>query len=412
VTDNSIEFVWTPVVGATGYQISVNNGTPQNVGNVTSFDVTGLAENETVTIVVTVIGAAECGNSPAANGSCTTIDLGCPPLDFTVVGLNNTYCVDNGLVPLNFTPAGGTFSGIGVSGNNFDPQTAGVGPHNITYTYSPDADCTYDTTVVVTVAPLPVPDFDNVAGVCVGEPVSFTYVGNAAQIASFSWNFGAAGTQTGVGPHTASWTTPGIQTIGLTVVDNNGCEAATSGTVMMSSVTAGISTNFSNVLFGTAATLQVNAQSGSGSALTYEWSLADIDCNNPLCSNVTVVLTEPTTYIATVTDEFGCQVVVQQAITIYYKNALVIPNAFSPNGDGENDVFRVRGMNITEVQFVIYDRWGQKVYDKDDAANLDTGWDGTKNGQESEIGVYVYYGTVSFTDGKEEIIRGNVSLIR
>jgi gliding motility-associated-like protein len=165
-------------------------------------------------------------------------------------------------------------------------------------------------------------------------------------------------------------------------------------------------------LFGTAATLQVNAQSGSGSALTYEWSLADIDCNNPLCSNVTVVPTEPTTYIATVTDEFGCQVVVQQAITIYYKNALVIPNAFSPNGDGENDVFRVRGMNVTEVQFVIYDRWGQKVYDKDDAANLDTGWDGTKNGQESEIGVYVYYGTVSFTDGKEEIIRGNVSLIR
>ena len=412
VTDNSIEFVWTPVVGATGYQISVNNGTPQNVGNVTSFDVTGLAENETVTIVVIVIGAAECGNSPAANGSCTTIDLGCPPLGFTVVGLNNTYCVDNGLVPLNFTPAGGTFSGIGVSGNNFNPQTAGVGTHNITYTYSPDAECTYDTTVVVTVAPLPTPDFDNVAGVCVGEPVSFTYVGNAAQIASFSWNFGAAGTQTGVGPHTASWTTPGIQTIGLTVVDNNGCEAATSGTVMMSSVTAGISANFTDVLFGTAATLQVNAQSGSGSALTYEWSPADVNCNNPLCSNITVIPTEPTTYTVTVTDEFGCQVVADQLIRIHYENALIIPNAFSPNGDGENDIFRIRGVNITDVQLLIYNRWGQKVYDKADATNLDTGWDGTQNGQDAEIGVYVYYGTIKFIDGKEEIIKGNVSLIR
>ena len=69
-------------------------------------------------------------------------------------------------------------------------------------------------------------------------------------------------------------------------------------------------------------------------------------------------------------------------------------------------------MNITETQLAIYDRWGQKVYEKDDATNLDTGWDGTKNGQESEIGVYVYYGTVKFIDDKEEIIKGNVSLIR
>jgi gliding motility-associated-like protein len=93
------------------------------------------------------------------------------------------------------------------------------------------------------------------------------------------------------------------------------------------------------------------------------------------------------------------------------ENTLIIPNAFSPNNDGTNDVFHINGANIAEFTMAIFDRWGQKVYETK-ATNLNEGWNGLyPDGKTAELGVYVYQLTVSFSDGKTEFAKGNISLL-
>src|SRR5690606_12047030 len=123
-------------------------------------------------------------------------------------------CVDGGLVPLSATPAGGTFSGTGVVGTNFNPSTAGVGTHTVTYTYTV-LGCTYTTTRDIVVNPLPVVSIDPQASLClngasvnlVGNPVGGSFSGPGMTGSSF--NPAVAG----VGTHTITYT----------YTDGNGC---------------------------------------------------------------------------------------------------------------------------------------------------------------------------------------------
>ena len=85
-----------------------------------------------------------------------------------------------------------------------------------------------------------------------------------------------------------------------------------------------------------------------------------------------------------------------------------IPNAFSPNGDGANDVFTVRG-DLTELNCTIFNRWGEKVAELTKPKEV---WDGTINGQAASTGVYFYYLTAKEKDGKEITEKGNLTLLR
>ena len=91
---------------------------------------------------------------------------------------------------------------------------------------------------------------------------------------------------------------------------------------------------------------------------------------------------------------------------------LIIPNIFTPNGDGVNDQFFLNAANLTEIKMDIYDRWGHLVYNYDGkASNLV--WDGTnKSGQKSSDGVYFYFLKAKGLDGKEFSSNGNITLIR
>jgi gliding motility-associated-like protein len=86
-----------------------------------------------------------------------------------------------------------------------------------------------------------------------------------------------------------------------------------------------------------------------------------------------------------------------------------IPNAFSPNGDGNNDLLFVRGKNITELTFTVYNRWGEKVFE---TQNINEGWDGSYRGVQLENAVFVYHATLIYADGKTETKSGNVSLVK
>ena len=91
------------------------------------------------------------------------------------------------------------------------------------------------------------------------------------------------------------------------------------------------------------------------------------------------------------------------------KNIVFVPNIFSPNNDGANDILYVRGENIKESSINIYNRWGEKVFESNDKSK---GWDGNYKGKPCPAEVYVYYVNVTFVNGITQQKKGNVTLVR
>ncbi|MCF8297277.1 MAG: hypothetical protein K9J13_07025, partial [Saprospiraceae bacterium] len=144
----------------------------------------------------------------------------------TILGLSSVYCVNSGLVTLTGSPAGGTFSGTGVSGNMFNPSVAGQGNHSITYSYNDGNGCSNSTSQVVTVNPLPNVSIIGLApNYCLndpsipinGSPTGGTFSGNGISGNSFT-------------PSTAG---AGMHIITYTYTDLNGCSNNTTQNVVV-----------------------------------------------------------------------------------------------------------------------------------------------------------------------------------
>jgi gliding motility-associated-like protein len=99
----------------------------------------------------------------------------------------------------------------------------------------------------------------------------------------------------------------------------------------------------------------------------------------------------------------------------FVKTLLAIPNAFTPNNDGNNDYFTVYGNNIIELELKIFNQWGEMVFETKDVSLVNNnvkGWNGTKNGKHLDIGVYVYYCKATGSDGQTLEKTGNVTLLK
>ncbi len=109
-------------------------------------------------------------------------------------------------------------------------------------------------------------------------------------------------------------------------------------------------------------------------------------------------------------NEGGCTASYSHDICIDFENDILVPNAFSPNGDGFNETFKATGLNITSYEMYVYNRWGQQVFFTN---KIDQGWEGIFEGRKAPIGTYVYF--VNYTVGEEEKaaqLKGNLLLIR
>lgn len=96
---------------------------------------------------------------------------------------------------------------------------------------------------------------------------------------------------------------------------------------------------------------------------------------------------------------------------VYVDNGIpiYIPNAFTPNADGQNDVFYVYGEQIKNVRLTVFDRWGEKLFD---ASQQNVGWDGTYKGKLLNPGVYIYAAEIEYLNGLTSVKTGSVTLIR
>ena len=86
-----------------------------------------------------------------------------------------------------------------------------------------------------------------------------------------------------------------------------------------------------------------------------------------------------------------------------------VADAFTPNGDGVNDVLHVKAKGVKEISFKIFDRWGNLVFE---STSLDDGWDGTYRGKDANAGVYVYIVETKKINNEIEIVKGDVTLVR
>ena len=163
-------------------------------------------------------------------------------------------------------------------------------------------------------------------------------------------------------------------------------------------------------------TLLLPYSTNNNGALQFQWAVSGEDvlsCSN--CPNPSANPSEDATYSVTITDENGCTATDQLFVKLIKNTKIYAPNAFSPNGDGVNDIFFLQGKgNFIIKIFEVFDRWGNLVFEHraGQVNKMSDGWDGTKRGKTMHAGVYVWYAEVLFLDDKSEIFSGDVLLLK
>ena len=363
--------VFNPAVDAAGtYTYSINDcsGNPQ-----------------TATVVVTVTPLPTTGTNGALS-LCTTD----PATDL--------------FNQLGGTPdVGGTWSPAMISGTGvFNPAVDAAG----TYTYTVTNSCgtsSSDVVVTVTSCTLPTAGYTvSDSSICEGDCINFTNTSSGATSWLWTFNGGSPSTSTNQNPTNICFNTAGSFMIEQIATNSNGSDTTTSTVVVNATPIIDAGSDVS-IDLGQSTTLTATGTNG-----VYTWSpFTWLDC--AICVSPISTPEETITYTVIVVDSNGCSAVDQVTVIVNFENVIFVPNIFSPNGDGFNDILYVRGKGVAELNFFIYDRWGEKVFE---TTTLDKGWDGTFRNKKMNNAVFVYYLQATFIDGSEATQKGDITLIR
>lgn len=191
------------------------------------------------------------------------------------------------------------------------------------------------------------------------------------------------------------------KTYQVVVTDVLGCKDTATTTIYFSPLPT-VNAGYDKIInFGEEVVLSPTHSNGVFSWLD-DSSLSCFKCENPIANP-----TETTTYTAYLIDSYGCKVT--DNVTIYVDGTIYVPNAFSPDNDGVNDIFYVKGADITEYELFIFNRWGDLLFKSKD---MNEGWDGTFKGEKCKTDVYVWrlkYSDIN-TFNKEHF--GHVTLLK
>ncbi|MBP8192061.1 MAG: PKD domain-containing protein [Chitinophagales bacterium] len=155
----------------------------------------------------------------------------------------------------------------------------------------------------------------------------------------------------------------------------------------------------------------VNLTAISPNQVSYNWiPNTNVACDT--CPKTTAIINNNITYTVLVTDSNQCKATATiqfKVATICDSSLIYIPNAFTPNNDGQNDIFYVRSNILTSSYLMIYDRWGHKVFESTD---INLGWDGNYKGQPAQVEAYGYYFEGTCFENSKIIRKGNITLLR
>ncbi len=268
------------------------------------------------------------------------------------------------------------------------------------------------TPITVQVLNQPAPTVSIIAtgnNVCAGSDIAFTAtVGNAGSGSSVQWMVNGTPAGNPGSAFSGSLKNNDLVTCQLTP----GTGTCSQAPLLSNSITAvvfplpsvTISPADTVVLYGSQVTLTASV---SGDVTSYQWAPAGLLTNGLSLSTPTVPLTTDVSITLAVSTAEQCESTAVAVIKIGHP--LIMPSAFSPNGDGVNDIFRIPpGTTLQLQEFQVYDRWGNKVFA---TRNINIGWDGTISGSPAPTGTYVYF--VIGSDNKGPVKnKGTVVLVR
>lgn len=272
--------------------------------------------------------------------------------------------------------------------------------------------------VTVTVSTPPIVDFalNNNKG-CLPVSVSFTDNGDGTGTTCL-WNFGDGYTSTDCGNVVHTYNQSGIYDVTFTVTNSDGC--ATTLTLEDSVEVYGypIADFTFNPEIGSLVDNEITFSNQSIDAVNYFWSFGDSVSpsysilENPVATYPDMVSGIYEACLAAVTEN-GCTDTLCQMITIEDEFLFYVPNTFTPNSDGHNDVFlpSARGIDTEGYELMIFNRWGQLIFQ---TTSTTTGWDGTYMSEDCQEDTYVWKIKLQNTADYNGIktITGHVNLLR
>ena len=380
----------TPTTGSGTWTLVSGAGTITTPSSATS-GVTGLGVGSTV--FQWTISNVPC---PSSSSTVTITNSGGPGIN--TVSQTNVIC--NGGSTGTATVAGfggtGSYTYLWSGGAGTNASATGLVAATYTVTVTDGAGCSSITLVTITQPAAIAGSVSTTPATCgVSDGSATATASGGSGTLTYSWLPGGA--------TTSSITAISSGTYTVTITDSLGCVyavLATVGSVGGPTVNAG--TNVT-IISGTSTVLTGTGSTGS----TYSWSPSStLTCDT--CATTIASPTQTTTYTLTVTAN-GCSSF--DTVTVFVEaecGELFVPNVFSPNNDGQNDVLKVYGNCITDFEFVIFDRWGEKVFEITNPAIV---WDGRYNGKVLETGVFVYY-LVGKVKGIEVKKHGNITLVK
>lgn len=388
------------------------NGQTSNLSApVISFSTVGMQ-----TISLTTVNVAGCRATAQTSIMINPLPVagftngnGC---DGTAIQFNNTSSIASGTITgynWNF----GDGSAIINSGNPAH-TFPGPGTYTVTLVATSNEGCTDTASANITVFPLPVANFNHVSVAGCG-PLNVTFTDSSyvpgGSISTWYWNFGDGVASTTQNP-THTYAQSGTYMVSLTVTSNTGCV----NTASMSNAVTVFPSPIAD--FRTEPPVQsidnpvFNFQNQSFGGLNYSWTFGDGAGSYLENPQHTYADTGNYQVVLWVTNSYGCRDSVSRPVRVEPIFSFYIPNAFTPNEDGVNDGFNVKGVSIVDVKLSIFNRWGDQIFFSEGRDNRP--WDGSVigNSEKAKQDVYVYKVFVTDVWGKIHERVGHVSLVR
>ncbi len=308
----------------------------------------------------------------------------------------------------DFGPDGQVHSGTNQGPYYVSWPTAGM--HTVTLTMS-EYGCPADTVDLgIEVIANPITEFDaDPEEGCAELEVQLTNLSTNLDEATFQWNYhGSQSTDTNA---VHVFTQPGVFPVSLTTTNRGLCSTPLTkdSYITVNEIpTADFDADPTETILEEGTINFIN-NSSSNDILTYQWDFGDNDSST--VENPEHTYTSSGVYLVQLlaTTVYGCVNETSMNVIIHPDFAVFPPNAFTPNGDGENDVFVVKGTGISQYIIRIFSRWGELVYEADD---IEEHWDGNYNGNPVPTGTYVYKINYRSMVDKDYEMQGSVTVIR
>ncbi len=357
------------------------------------------------------------------NFGSVTVTVNSPP---TITALASPVCVSST----------GTLiaSGAGINGTYTWNPTTNLNPSSgnqvfvtptstasITYTVTgQDANgCSNSAILNITPNKLPLVSImpDTLKGCMPQCTTTYTAITNNALTNTYNWNFGAGQTSTAQNPQPCFATTAN-QIVKLTLTDANGCVNTATATVFIYPIPTADFDYLPKPVTILTPDVHFNNETYNalGGNIIYHWNFGDLltDTDTSVINSPSYLYQLAGTYSVSLiaTSANGCIDTIIKNIVVEPDYALYVPNAFTPNGDGKNEVFKATGEGIVSFTMNIFDRWGNNIFT---SSSMDTGWNGSRHNKGGDIlmqDVYVWKIDLQTVTHQGKTYTGTVTLLK